>query len=84
MRVTQRLPYLIRLADYEYVDDSELEKILQDKSSNCGVIIYISPTSRRIPPNVMQTVNNYPFTFVVNLRGRLISDVLTAMMTTPR
>ena len=74
------------LVDYTYLTDSELSNVLRDKSSKCGLIIYAPPVSppRRLPDSVMEAVAKQPYTLLVNFRGRLVNDVLTAMMTTPR
>ena len=43
------------------------------------IIIFAKPAS--IPPELLGAVANAPNTVVVNFRGRLLNDVLTAMMT---
>lgn len=74
------------LVDYRYVTDDELKYIVDNKQTNCGLIVYAPPVNppRRLPDDLMQRVVNHPHTLVVNFRGRLVNDVLTTMLTTPR
>ena len=71
------------LVDYRYVTDAQITDILRDKNPKCGLIIY-APPPLRLPNDLMETVVNHPYTLLVNFRGRLVNDVLSAMMTTPR
>lgn len=74
------------LVDYRYVTDDQLTDILRDKNPKCGLIIYaprVTPP-KQLPNDLMEKIGNHPYTLVVNFRGRLVNDVLTAMMTTPR
>ena len=72
------------LLNYGSVDEDQFRRILDKKQPNSGLIIYAPPPSR-LPDNLMSEIrDNHPYTLVVNFRGRLVNDVLTAMMTTPR
>lgn len=72
------------LLHYGSVNEAQFRRILDKKQPNSGLIIY-APPPLRLPDNFMSEIrDNHPYTLVVNFRGRLVNDVLTAMMTTPR
>jgi len=56
-----------------------IEKILDRKTSETGVIIYAAPEA--IPGEMMGSLQEYNFVTVTNFKGRLINDLVTMAIT---
>ena len=65
----------------ESVVSKKLDELLQQKKPQDGLIVYCSP-QLRIPQSLYQKLGNTPNTVVVQLYGRLLSDILLMMLTT--
>ena len=67
-----------------YWDDwkSGYKEILNQKKDGCALIIYTPPSSIRIPVEAMEELELKRNTAVTNFRGRLLNDIVTAMITT--
>lgn len=80
-----------RVADYslillDYTSCSgQLESLLDKMQSGAAVIVYAPPTedgTPRISPEHMRKIHAKMNATVVNMRGRLLNDILTSMITT--
>jgi len=60
----------------------EINDILGKKPDNCPLIVYAPYNKGRIPDEQMQNLDGKRNTSVTNFRGRLLNDVVTAMITT--
>jgi hypothetical protein len=58
-----------------------IEKILVKKKDMVPLIVYCPRTAGQIPPDVMVTIDGHRNTAVSNFRGRLLNDIVTAMIT---
>lgn len=75
----------LALIHYQSFDENEIKSILSYKKSNAGFIFYFpefTPPTLVIPPNMMKEINNQQFTTIVNMRGRLINDIVTTLLST--
>lgn len=70
--------YLVLWRDWE----EEIEDILAKKPDSCALIVYAPPDGGRIPNETMNRLEGTRNTAVANFRGRLLNDVVTAMITT--
>ena len=70
------------LVDYASIHEDGLRTILDKMQPDAGLIIY-AKIPFRLPDDLMQKVCDSPYTIVVNFRGRLVNDILVALMTTP-
>ncbi len=68
--------YLVQWQDWE----SDIDKILHIKSDECPLIVYAP--SVRIPQENLDELNNTRNCALSNFRGRLLNDIVTAMITT--
>jgi hypothetical protein len=59
-----------------------LDEILEKRHDSVPFIIYVPPEDGRIPEAVMQKLEVHRHTAVTNFRGRLLNDIVTAMITT--
>jgi hypothetical protein len=67
---------LVYWEDYEL----ELNNILNLKKESDALIVYALPKTVKCPQ--MEQINKEPNCILVNLRGRLINDILVSMITT--
>lgn len=58
-------------------------QIMQYKKNTTNMVVYAPHRDGKIPDDLFPKINELPHTIVVNFRGRLLNDILTAMMTTP-
>lgn len=58
-----------------------IEKILLKKKDRVPLIIYCPRTAGQIPQEVMVAIDGHRNTAVSNFRGRLLNDIVTAMIT---
>ena len=70
------------LVDYASIQEAGLRTILSKMQPDAGLIIY-AKIPHRLPDDLMRKVCDSPYTIVANFRGRLVNDVLVALMTTP-
>lgn len=69
--------YLVYWEDW---DKKDIDAILHIKKDECALIIYAPP--RSIPPTQMKELELKRNISVTNFRGRLLNDIVTAMITT--
>lgn len=70
--------FLVHWHDFaEYID-----QIIQNKKDQFPLVVYAPYNQGRIPDDQMVKLDGKRNTAVTNFRGRLLNDVLTAMMTT--
>ena len=62
--------------------ESEIEKILGMKDDSTALIVYAPQSEGFIDKAVMEKINQERNSIVVNLRGRLLNDVVVSMITT--
>jgi len=62
--------------------ESEIEKILGMKEVGTGLIVYAPQSEGFIDKPMMERINQERNSIVVNLRGRLLNDILISMITT--
>lgn len=75
----------LALVHYQSFVENEIDTILTNKKSDAGFIFYFpefTPPTTVIPPAVMARINNHQFTTIVNMRGRLINDIVTTLLST--
>jgi hypothetical protein len=58
-----------------------IDRILTQKKDQTAMILY-APPGNPVPPEVMARINDLRNTTLVNLRGRLMNDVVLSMITT--
>ncbi len=61
----------------DYIDD-----ILKKKPDACALIVYAPRNLGDIPEEQMKNLDGHRHTAVTNFRGRLLNDIVTAMITT--
>lgn len=66
--------------DYGYLKEDETVRIVSQKDSDCGVLVYAKPGA--IPDEVMEKLNLSQHVSVVNFRGRLVNEVLILLLST--
>jgi hypothetical protein len=69
--------YLVHWPDWT----QSLDRILHQKKDQTALILY-APPGEQVPREVMARINNLRNTTMVNLRGRLMNDVVLSMITT--
>ncbi|MCF8054371.1 MAG: hypothetical protein K9K75_04035 [Deltaproteobacteria bacterium] len=70
--------YLVYWHDWS----ADIEKILDMKPDSCALIIYAPYDKGRIPDEQMKNLDGKRHSAVTNFRGRLLNDIVTAMITT--
>lgn len=73
------------LVHYQSFSEPEVKTILENKKTNAGFIFYFpefTPPTTVISPEMMRAINNQQFTTIVNMRGRLINDILVTLLST--
>jgi hypothetical protein len=65
---------------HDWADD--ITKILNKKPDECALIVYAPYEKGRIPDDQMRNLDGKRHTAVTNFRGRLLNDIVTAMITT--
>lgn len=68
------------ILDYGYLEEDETVRIVSQKDSDCGVLVYAKPGT--IPGEVMEKLNLSQHVSVVNFRGRLVNEVLILLLST--
>ena len=69
---------LINYMDFK----DKIEDILRYKKDSDSLIIYAPSSGERIEPELMNKINENRNSIVVNMRGRLLNDILISMITT--
>jgi hypothetical protein len=59
-----------------------IDDILRKKPDACALIVYAPRNLGPIPEDQMKKLDGYRHTAVTNFRGRLLNDIVTAMITT--
>jgi hypothetical protein len=59
-----------------------IDMILQKKPDSCALIVYSPRNMEPIPAQQMENLDGHRNTAVSNFRGRLLNDIVTAMITT--
>ena len=71
---------------YQSFKESEIEEMLQYKTSNAAMIFYFpeySPSNKQlIPEHINTQISRRANTILVNHRGRLLNDILITFITT--
>lgn len=62
--------------------ESDLDDILRIKKDSAALIIYAPQNEGFIDKAVLEKINRERNSIIVNLRGRLLNDILTCMITT--
>jgi hypothetical protein len=62
--------------------ETEIEKILRMKDDSTALIVYAPQNEGFIDKTIMEKINQERNSIVVNLRGRLLNDILVSMITT--
>lgn len=73
------------LVHYQSFTKEEIKTIISYKKSSAGFVFYFpefSPPENVISKEMMKIINNEQFTTVVNMRGRLINDIVTTLLST--
>jgi len=73
--------YTMMIVNYPEFKDS-MKQIIGQKKDEDSLIVYAPQASGRIDEEVLNSINKQRNSIIVNMRGRLLNDVLTAMITT--
>lgn len=68
------------ILEYGYLGEEKIQNIVSNKCSDCGVLIYAKP--REISDESMSRLNRSQHVSVVNLRGRLVNEILLLLIST--
>lgn len=75
--------YDLILLDYWAIEDTEKSlTAIKNKRSHAGLVVYSPMKKGRIADKVTERINDEPFTTLVNMRGRLVNDLLITLMST--
>jgi hypothetical protein len=61
---------------------NQINEILRRKPDGCALVVYAPRDQGPIPENLMKELDGHRHTAVTNFRGRLLNDIVTAMITT--
>lgn len=71
------------LVHYQSFTSDQIKEILANKKSQAGMVFYFPQTDgTRIPDDIFKQITEKENTTIVNLRGRLLNDVVTTLITT--
>lgn len=70
--------FLVHWKDYQ----EHIDKILAVKKDSAALIVYAPQNEGRIDQETLDKINANSNSIVVNLRGRLLNDILTSLITT--
>lgn len=70
--------YLVHWADWS----NDIQQILAQKPNDCALVVYAPRDLGMIPEDQMKDLDGKRHTAVTNFRGRLLNDIVTAMITT--
>lgn len=77
-KAEQASVYLVHWQDWA----DAYKKILDQKRDGCVLIVYASIDGGKIPADAMKELDSKRNTAVANFRGRILNDIVTAMITT--
>lgn len=66
--------------EYGYLGEENVDKIVSQKCSDCGVLIYAK--HKEISDESMEKLNRAQHVSVVNFRGRLVNEILLLLIST--
>ena len=69
--------YLVHWQDWS----KDIDDVLKHKRDDCSMIVY-APSPHRIDPQIMTKLDQHRNTTLANFRGRILNDIVTAMITT--
>lgn len=64
------------------VFENQIDDVLQIKRDTDALVIYAPHKDGPVPSDVTDKINRHRNSILVNMRGRLLNDILTCMMTT--
>lgn len=70
---------------YQSFTASQIKQVIADKKNDAGLVIYFpefNPPINMVPKDMLENINNHTYVILVNMRGRLINDVLITLMST--
>lgn len=70
------------LLDYWSLTEGQVSTALANKQKQAGLVVYSPMGKGRIPDEISATINNEPFTTLVQMRGRLVNDLLITLIST--
>jgi hypothetical protein len=70
--------FVIHWPDFEQA----IDRIIAQKRDTTALILYAPPGGGRVPEHIMAKINNVRNSTVVNIRGRLMNDIVLSMITT--
>jgi len=73
------------LIHYQSFTEDEIKTILSYKQAHSGFVFYFPEFSQPdniIPKEMMKAINNEQFSTIVNMRGRLMNDIVTTLLST--
>lgn len=70
--------YLVFWPDWK----DDIGEILHKKVDECALVVYAPYDQGRVPDEQMKNIDGKRHTAVTNFRGRLLNDIVTAMITT--
>ncbi len=70
--------YLVHWHDWQ----SDITEILNKKPDGCPMVVYAPRSEGPVPEDKMKEIDGKRNTAVTNFRGRLLNDIVTAMITT--
>lgn len=73
---------LLLIVVYDYLNNSDFQNVIRNKSTRCGLIVHCPPEKGRIAAEEMELLSKSTFTALCNFRGRLVNDVLLMMLST--
>lgn len=70
------------LLDYWSIEPDKAQRVIDNKSKHAGLVVYSPMKKERLPFKVTERINEEPFTTLVQMRGRLVNDLLITLMST--
>jgi hypothetical protein len=77
-KAAQESVFLVYWPDYK----DKIDEILKIKKDTTALIVYAPQNGEKIDPTTLNKINEHRNSIIVNLRGRLINDVLVSLITT--
>lgn len=75
----------LALVHYQSFSEDEVKTILSNKKANAGFVFYFpefTPPTVVVSAAMMKAINEQQFTTIVNMRGRLVNDIVTTLLST--
>lgn len=70
------------LLDYWSISPEKALSAISNKQKHAGLVVYSPMKKGRIEDEVTARINDEPFTTLVQMRGRLVNDLLITLMST--